>query len=75
MSFQSDVRKTLSKIEVQMGIMNAELKEHTRRSTMLEDRVVPLEQNHMFFNKLTKVVMALVGLAVSIGTAYQLFFK
>ena len=60
MSFRRDVRQSLTDIKVELGKMNTELKDHTRRSTNLEERVKPLEESHVFFNKLAKSIAAIV---------------
>ena len=71
MSFKEDVRQNLTEIKVELGKMNVELREHTRRSTNLEERVVPLESSHIFWNKLSKTIAAIVALLSAAATIYN----
>lgn len=75
MSFKHDVRESLTEIKVELGKMNVELKDHTRRSTNLEERVVPLEQSHVFFNKLSKAIAALAGVLAACATVLHYVVK
>lgn len=71
MSFKKDVLEKLSKIESQLAVNNKILETHERRSTNLEERVKPLEDSHIFFNKMAKVVSGLVALCAGIAAIYR----
>lgn len=71
MGFKKDVLDKLGKIESQLAVNNKILETHERRSTNLEERVIPLEQSHLFFNKLSKGMMALLGIIASCAAAYH----
>lgn len=71
MSFKKDVIQSLSKIEQQLAVNTEILDQHHKRSTMLEERVKPLEDGQMFFNKLVKVFMGLVTVTAGIAAAYK----
>lgn len=82
MSFQKDILVRLDKIDdrltaqtIQLELQNKELTEHTRRSTHLESRVIPLEQSHVFWNKLSKTVLTLIATGAACATMYRYFFS
>lgn len=76
--FKKEVMEKLSSIEfkvheiaVQQGVNNKILEEHHRRSTNLEERVKPLEQSQVFFNKLAKTLLAVLAILASSATIYH----
>lgn len=73
MSFKKEVIDKLGSIEskqiehtVQLAVNNKILEDHTRRSTNLEARVLPIEQHVMFINKSMKVGMGLITVFATI---------
>jgi len=78
MSFKKEVIEKLTSIEmkvheqaIQLGLNNRILDEHHKRSLNLEERVKPLEQSHVFFNKMSKVLLTVVGVLASIASIYR----
>lgn len=71
MAFKKDVIEKLGKIESQLAVNNKILETHEQRSTDLHLRLKPLEDSHIFFNKLSKAIIALVGIIASIAAVYS----
>lgn len=75
MSFKKEVIDRLGKIEQNMVINNQILAEHHRRSTNLEERVKPLEDSHIFFNKFAKIMAGIFSIVVGLAATYHYLFK
>lgn len=73
MSFKKEVILRLEKIDQNLVINNHILDEHQKRSTQLEARVVPLEQSHIFVNKLAKVLVGLATLGAGLVSILHFF--
>lgn len=75
MSFQREIVDRLGRIDVQLGIYNHELMEHVKRSTMLEERMIPVEKHVDFISKLAKLVLAVVTAGAAIIGTISMFKK
>lgn len=75
MSFKKEVVDKLVKIEIQLGVNNRILDEHHKRSTLMEERIKPLEASHVFFNKLSKAIIAFIAIIASIASIYSYLVK
>lgn len=60
---------------VQLALNTQVLTEHHRRTTFLEARVKPLEDNHIFVHKLLKSFAGMVTLAGGCIALYHYLFK
>ena len=60
---------------LQLGLNNKILDEHHKRSVNLEERIKPIEDSHVFFNKLAKAVVAVIGVFASLAAAYHYLLK
>ncbi len=75
MSFKREVLEKLNKIEdkvtlhtVQLEVNNVVLKEHHKRSTLLEEQFKPVEKHVMLMNTIAKVIVA-AGAAIATGAS------
>ena len=75
MSFKKEVITSLARIDAQLGVNTQVLTEHHKRSTQLEERVKPLEDSAIFFNKLAKAILAIAGIAGALASAYSYLFR
>lgn len=82
MDFQTKVLQDLDTIKdrqtehtVQLALNTAVLTEHHRRTTLLEERVKPLEDSHIFVHKLLKGFAGIVTLAGGCLALYHYLFK
>lgn len=76
MSFKKEVIERLDKITIELAINTKVLSDHHVRTSQIEARVVPLEQSHVFFNKLAKAIMGLVTIGASMtAILHYLVFK
>lgn len=74
---KSDVKEIKSfvvELVKQGAIHNTILKEHERRSTNLETRMVPIEQDHIFRTKLSSYLIGGGGIIGLLLAALKLFF-
>jgi hypothetical protein len=69
-SHLSDQDKIITSHTVEMRVYNKELADHTKRSTMLEERFKPIEDIQIFWNKFTKVALAVVSVVATVATIY-----
>jgi len=81
MGFKKEIITKLDKIETtvnvqsqQLAIYNHELQDHTKRSLLLEERIQPLEQSHLFWNKLSKAIISIMALLAASATVYHYYF-
>lgn len=74
MGFKKEVIVALTELKVQMGENTRVLAEHHKRSTMLEERVAPLENSAIFTNKLFKAITATLGILASCAAVYHYLF-
>lgn len=72
--FKTKVTESLARIEVRLEQNTKILDEHHKRSTQLEERIKPLEDNQIFFNKLSKVIMGIAGAIAALMSAYNYLF-
>lgn len=82
MGFKTDVINRLERMRItqekhneQLAVNNHILDEHQKRSTQLEARVLPLEQSHVFFVKLSKALVAFATLGASITAIIHYLFR
>lgn len=76
MAFKKEVIEKLDKINIELALNTRTLEEHHVRSSNLESRVKPLEESHVFFNKLAKALMAIVSICAGIAAILKfLVFK
>lgn len=82
MGFKKEVLEKLDKIEsklveqsVNLALNNSVLTEHHKRSTQLEARVAPLESSHVFVNKLSKAIAAIIAMTAGIAASYHYFLS
>lgn len=82
MDFEKTVLQELATIRdkqtdhtIQLALNTQVLDAHHKRTTLLEDRVKPLEESHIFVNKLFKGFAALVALAVGCSALYNYLVK
>lgn len=81
MSFKRDVMNKLeiltleqSKHNTILDLNTKILDEHQRRSTNLEARILPLENQSVFINKLAKVTLSTAALVAALASAYHYLF-
>ena len=67
-----EIKSQVMELVKQGAIMNVTLIEHERRSTNLETRLKPIEDNHVFVRKLAAVMVAVCGAAGTITSIYKL---
>ena len=72
--FKTKVVESLARIEVRLDHNTTILDEHHKRSTQLEERIKPLEDSQIFFNKLSKVIMGAGGAVAALASAYHYLF-
>lgn len=89
MFFTRDDRKNIEKIletqnqhTTQLAVYNESLKEHMRRSDLLEReqqkitaRVLPIENHVLFVDKLVKGLITLITATAGIGAVIHYFFS
>lgn len=89
MSFKQEVREKLDAIvnkqsehNTELAVYNQSLKEHMRRTdvaeeaiSLLDSRVMPIEQHVVFINRSVKILIGLVTVAASVFSIMHHFFK
>ncbi len=60
---------------IQLSVNNKILDEHHKRSTHLEERIKPIEDSQIFFNKLAKALIACMGVLASAAAIYHYLVK
>lgn len=75
MAFKKEVLDRLDKMTIELAVNTKVLKDHHVRTSQLEARVVPLENSHLFFNKLAKSLMAIVTVGAGLAATYHYLFK
>lgn len=75
MSFKKDVIEKLDKLTIEVALNTKVLTDHHVRTSQIEARVVPLEQSHVFFNKLAKGVTGLLVAGAAFASIYHYLLK
>lgn len=89
MTFEQEVREKLDKImsmqsehSVGLAVYNVQLKEHMKRSDLLEagqksleSRVLPIEHHVVFIDKLSKGILGIIAVVSALAGLFHYLFS